>query len=213
VKICPDCQHRFDTPGWQCPDCGCVPPQVGGFFAFAPDLAHLNDGFPADGFDRLVRIEDGSFWFRSRNKLITWALGKYFPGARDFLEIGCGTGFVLRGIRQAFPGLQLSGAEIYSTGLVHAAQRLPGVDLFQMDARAMPFDDEYEVIGAFDVLEHILEDQQVLEQMFRAVKPGGGIILTVPQHRFLWSRIDDHSNHVRRYAASQLVGEVRQAST
>jgi SAM-dependent methyltransferase len=57
--------------------------------------------------------------------------------------------------------------------------------LFQMDARKIPFESEFDVIGAFDVLEHIEEDEKALAQIFHAVLPGGGLILTVPQHRFL----------------------------
>ena len=80
-----------------------------------------------------------------------------------------------------------------------------------MDARAIPFVYEFDVMGAFDVLEHIEEDQVVLGQMHRAIRPGGGILLTVPQHDFLWSRMDEHSYHVRRYAAQELVDKVSAA--
>ena len=41
-------------------------------------------------------------------------------------------------------------------------------EFMQMDAREIPFVDEFDAIGAFDVLEHIDEDETVLEQMFRA---------------------------------------------
>ena len=43
-----------------------------------------------------------------------------------------------------------------------------------MDARNIPFKKEFEVIGAFDMLEYVLEDKLVLQQMYRAAKPGGG---------------------------------------
>ena len=71
------------------------------------------------------------------------------------------------------PGL-LWGREVFSAGLRLAADRLPGVDLFQMDARQIPFENEFDVIGAFDVLEHIRDDELVLSQMYRAVRQGGG---------------------------------------
>ena len=66
------------------------------------------------------------------------------------------------------------------------------------------FRNEFDVIGAFDVLEHIADDELVLSQMHQAVRKGGGIILTVPQHSFLWSEIDEYSRHVRRYSVSEL---------
>lgn len=181
-----------------------------GFPAFAPDLA-ANEGFRDDLFDELARLEAKNFWFRARNRLIQWALRRYFPAAKNFLEVGCGTGFVLAGVASVFPRLKLFGSEISSAGLVHAARRVESAELFQMDARAIPFRDEFDVIGAFDVLEHIHEDEAVLREMYCAVRPGGGIVLTVPQHAFLWSQTDAHARHVRRYAAQDLTAKVEAA--
>lgn len=181
-----------------------------GFPSFAPELA-TNEGFRDDLFAELARLEAKNFWFRARNRLIQWALRRYFPEARNFLEVGCGTGFVLAGVAEALPQIKLCGSEISSAGLAHAARRVAGVELFQMDARAIPFRDEFDVIGAFDVLEHIHEDDAVLREMYCAVRPGGGIVLTVPQHAFLWSRADAHACHVRRYTARDLTAKVEAA--
>jgi SAM-dependent methyltransferase len=156
-------------------------------------------------------LEGKSFWFQSRNALLIWALRNYFPNARSFFEIGCGTGFVLSGVQQAFPRMTLFGSDIFAKGLSFAVQRLPIATLFQMDARHIPFEEEFDVIGAFDVLEHIEEDEAVLTQMFQATTPGGGIILTVPQHPSLWSGVDDYSFHKRRYSRRELVWKVEQA--
>jgi SAM-dependent methyltransferase len=174
-------------------------------------LSH-GDGSDAEyAYDSLFAAESRHFWFRARNSLILWALGRYFPGAVCFLEIGCGTGFVLSGVREAFPELALSASDVRAEGLVHAASRLPGVSLFQMDARRIPFEAEFDVVGAFDVLEHIAEDESVLTAMARATKPDGGILLTVPQHRLLWSVVDDFSRHKRRYTRLELTEKVRRA--
>ena len=211
MKICLSCGARFEVPGWQCPACSASPRLLEGFPAFAPNLAEANDGFEATHFDELAPLEATNFWFRSRNQLIVWALNKYFPGVGSFLEIGCGTGYVLSGIEYAFPRLRLSGSEIFSNGLNYTKNRVSRSDLFQMDARAIPFEEEFDVIGAFDVLEHIAEDELVLSEMYRAVRPGGGILLTVPQHAFLWSQADEYACHVRRYSAGDLRHKVQQA--
>jgi SAM-dependent methyltransferase len=73
-----------------------------------------------------------------------------------------------------------------------------------MDARRIPFVSEFDAIGAFDVLEHVPEDSVALAQMFRALKPGGKVLITVPQHAWLWSTADDYAHHRRRYTRSEL---------
>jgi SAM-dependent methyltransferase len=143
--------------------------------------------------------------------LIIWALGKYCPGFRSFLEIGCGTGYVLSGIAKACPEAELQGSEIFAAGLAFAASREPTVKFMQMDARNIPFVDEFDAVGAFDVLEHIEEDEQVLMQMREALKMRGILLLTVPQHAWLWSPVDEYACHVRRYSARELHAKVEGA--
>jgi SAM-dependent methyltransferase len=210
MKVCPACDHRFEARHWSCPRCGRLPEQRGAYAAFAPRLMDV-DGYDSAFFRKLAALEPDNYWFEARNRLLVWALQRYFPAARNFLEIGCGTGFVLAGIRQALPALALAGAEVFSEGLEFAESRVPGSVLFQMDARHIPFDDEFDVIGAFDVLEHIDEDDTVLAEMFRATRRGGGILLTVPQHPWLWSSVDAHARHKRRYTRRQLVEKVVRA--
>jgi SAM-dependent methyltransferase len=211
MKLCSKCGKSLEPSGPRCPFCLHEPETIDGCLAFAPEFAHESEGFEADYFGRLSQMEAGNFWFRSRNRLIIWAIQRYFPEAKNFLEIGCGTGFVLSGIRNAMPNLDLLGSEIFSAGLSFAAQRLPGVDLFQMDARRIPFQEEFDVIGAFDVIEHIEEDEEVLSQMYKATRQQGGILLTVPHHPFLWSQSDDYARHVRRYRTRELRAKVTSA--
>lgn len=211
MKLCSKCGESFDHAGLKCPSCLHEPERLNGHIAFAPELAEESEGFEANYFGTLAEMEAGNFWFRSRNRLLVWALQRYFPKAENLLEIGCGTGFVLSGIRKAFPDLTLFGSEIFTAGLGFAAERLPGVELFQMDARRIPFRDEFDVIGAFDVIEHIREDEVVLSQMYQATRKGGGILLTVPHHPFLWSQADEYAHHMRRYKTRELKDKVKRA--
>ena len=188
-----------------------MPTFIDGHYAFSPEMAAVSEGYEAGFFSQLSSLEAKNFWFRSRNHLIIWALKHYFPEAQSFLEIGCGTGFVLSGIEQSYPQLSMFGSEVFTAGLEFATKRLSRTTLFQMDARKVPFVDEFDVIGAFDVLEHIQQDVEVLQQMHQATPPGGGIILTVPQHPWLWSQFDDIGHHVRRYQAEELKTKVEQA--
>jgi SAM-dependent methyltransferase len=169
------------------------------------------DGFDPDAFQALSAIEHRSFWFRSRNRLIAWAMERYFHTAESLFEVGCGTGFVLESISHTFPELWLMGGDLHAEALKYAARRLPELDFLQFDARRIPYEGEFDVIAAFDVLEHIAEDQQVLGEMRTALKPGGGMLLTVPQHPWLWSAVDDYGEHKRRYRKAELEAKVSAA--
>ena len=177
----------------------------------APELA-AGDGTDADyPFELLIEAEASHFWFRHRAALIADTIARYFPAARSFLEIGTGAGGVLVEIRRRLPSLRPVGSELLLRGLREARVRLPGVELLQMDARRIPFTSEFDVIGAFDVIEHIDDDEAVLRRMHAALVPAGGIILTVPQHPWLWSAFDTFSHHRRRYTRRELVGKMAAA--
>ena len=211
MKCCVACRHAFAGESWECPQCHEQPATRDGIVRFVEDPPGRDGGFKSEFFAKLAGFEDGHFWFRARNRLLQWAARHYFPGAKNFFEIGCGTGFVLKGLHETMPLLSIAGSEIFWGGLQFARARLPGVDLFQMDARQIPFQEEFDLIGAFDVLEHIVEDEVVLGEIFRATRPGGGILVTVPQHPFLWSANDEHSMHQRRYRRAELCRKVEEA--
>jgi SAM-dependent methyltransferase len=202
----PICDNQAVWPAaWFCPACGRVCETSGGFPLFAPALADTLTGLNPDEFQHLARWEKGNYWFRPRNRLITRLLGRYFPAARDFMEIGCGTGFVLSAIAKMKRWRKLVGTELHPAGLSIARARLgASAEFAQMDARRILAKDAFDVIGAFDVLEHIEDDAAVLTSMNLAVRPGGGILLAVPQHPSLWSEIDARVLHVRRYARGEL---------
>jgi len=211
MKRCLACNSIYFSSLTACPDCGFEPAIFDNFVSYAPEFSHNSDGFRSGYFNELAHLEESNFWFRVRNKLIVWALGKYSPDFSLFMEIGCGTGFVLSGILKKFPYAKLSGSEIFVAGLSFADKRLGVVDLMQMDARNIPFMDEFDVIGAFDVLEHIKEDELVLKQISNALKSNGVMLLTVPQHEWLWSSTDDYACHVRRYSACDLYEKINNA--
>ena len=129
------------------------------------------------------------------------------PGHR-VLEIGCGTGFVLSALH-AQRRFQLVGAEQHIAGLRFARERLPEVEFVQLDARRLPYRCEFDAIGAFDVIEHIDEDEEVMASAHAALRPRGLFVLTVPQHAWLWSSTDDYAHHKRRYSRAELLAKMR----
>lgn len=211
MKRCLICGVGYASSMRSCPKCQSGPDLLDGFDSFAPALAHDGGGFKSDYFSELARLEEKNFWFQSRNQLILWAIGKFAPNFQSMLEIGCGTAYVLSGVAKKFPHATLSGSEIFLAGLGFAAARLPAVEFMQMDARELPFVNEFDVIGAFDVVEHIKEDEKVMSQIHAALKPDGIVLLTVPQHQWLWSAADVYACHERRYAAVDIHRKVKAA--
>lgn len=191
--------------GWCCTNCGKLPAVEDGIPMFAPDLADTISGFDPASFAHLAEAEATNFWFVARNVLLTGLISKYFPLATSFLEVGCGNGAVLAEVARRGHWQRLAGSELHPTGLAFAKPRMPPrTELVQMDARNIPAQCVFDVIGAFDVIEHIDEDEGVIRAMRRAVKPSGGVVIAVPQHPSLWSEADTIAHHKRRYVRGEL---------
>jgi SAM-dependent methyltransferase len=204
MKKCLTCGALSSSVEAKCPDCGTKTETISDFLAYAPELEGNSSGFKESYFQELFELEKNHFWFQNRNHLILLTIQKYCPMFKSFLEVGCGTGYVLSAIANRYSACKLIGSEIFTTGLKFAAQRQPNVEFIQMDARRIPFHNEFDLIGAFDVLEHIAEDRLVLRQLYESLSPGGTLLLTVPQHQWLWSPSDDYACHARRYSARDL---------
>lgn len=217
-RACPNCgtlddiaaEARLWPSDWKCPNCAYAPSRRGQFVRLAPDLDDLDEGFALESFDILERSEEAHFWFTTRNQLIEWLIDRYASTAARAIEIGCGTGFVLKAFRSALPRANIAGSELHSRGLHHALDRhTDHVELVQMDARQTFLSGAFELVGAFDVLEHIDEDELVLAEIFRMLRPNGVFIASVPQHPWLWSAVDKIAHHRRRYRRGELAAKAR----
>lgn len=219
VRLCPVCEAPDEIAagdalwpaGWVCPACGSPVATAGGITRLARELDGTQTGFDPIAHTQLATVEHNHFWFEERNTLISWLLQRYCGQARRVLEIGCGTGFVLQTIRKTLREALIAGSELHSEGLVVAmARHGNAVELIQMDARRIGLRDAVDVVGAFDVLEHIPDDEVVLAEIAQALRPNGLLVLSVPQHPWLWSESDDLAHHVRRYKRGEMEEKLRQ---
>lgn len=174
-------------------------------------MNRMEKPFPEAAFRYLAAAENRHWWFRTRNSVIIWILRSRVRKIKNFLEVGCGTGFVISGIAKAFPSLELEASEYFEDGLIFARQRVLRCKFRQLDATAMAEENVYNCIGSFDVIEHIDADECVLSNFYRALRPGGFLLLTVPQHPWLWSAADEYAHHVRRYTQPELRRKVLSA--
>ena len=184
--------------------------EIEGFRCYAPELARNDADYPSEGFDVTAAVEATSFWCRTRTRIIRDVIERFTDASRtlDMLEIGCGIGGVVGALRP-LPHLRLTASEVYLQALRYARARVAGVQFIQLDATAMPFREEFDIIGAFDVLEHIDDDDRVIEGVGAALRRDGLFLVTVPQHKWMWSALDEIVCHKRRYSRADLLGKLR----
>jgi len=171
-------------------------------------------GYDPVFFDELARVEDRHFWFRARNRLIfelARRMSSSFATCNRILEVGCGTGNVLRVLEKACPQCLVVGVELWADGLTHARSRSCAA-LVQADIRNLPFGKRFGLVGLFDVLEHIPDDGETLAALWKCLAPGGWLLLTVPAHQSLWSYFDEAAHHCRRYSPRDLRNKVEKAN-
>jgi SAM-dependent methyltransferase len=161
------------------------------------EIAHFKD-HPDEFYPLLAEVESRHFWFQARVGLVRDALlGAIGPLAdRSVLDIGCGTGQILAELESV--GMLGCGIDMHLSGLRVARERVRGLVIWSA-VPPVPFEGEFDSVLLCDVIEHVADDRELLSEGYKALKPGGVIIVTVPAHPSLWTPIDDLSRHKRRY--------------
>lgn len=150
---------------------------------------------------KYYELEKDQWWCKSRRELIFGLLKKESKNAK-ILEIGCSGGYLLEALKRVgFGGL--AGVDISPVAV--SLCRKKNLEAYVMDGSALLFpDNEFDVIIASDVLEHIEDDKSALASWFRVLKPGGLLICFAPAYQFLWSYHDVVNKHKRRYILHKL---------
>lgn len=169
-------------------------------------------GFLSHGYARLAAAEETHFWFLARRETIFAALRRFVPdlASRPLLDVGCGAGALLGFFERA--GLPVAlGCDAHVEGLLIARERTSARLALVDEGWLPPLRMGQRLIGLFDVLEHIDDDQSVLEELLRSLEPGGVLVLTVPAHPFLFDEMDELAHHRRRYTRSGLEQKLQSA--
>lgn len=123
--------------------------------------------------------------------------------ARSFLEVGCGQGALATLLAQRYEYL---GYEPDEASFAVARARLAGCARGSVLNTVLPEspDRTFDVVGAFEVLEHQEDDRTTLASWARWVRPGGHLILSVPAHPHRFGAADRDVGHFRRYTRAGL---------
>ena len=184
---------------------------IEGVKCFSPEVANAYADYPDSGFDLTDKNAQSSFWVSSRNRLFKSIVYDHMApsGKTKFLEIGCGTGNFIQQIVKN-KDLEITGSEIYLKGLLYAKKNLPDANFIQFDVTQGGVGEEFDLIVAFDIIEHIENDVAALSNINKMLHEGGSVIITVPQHIFLWSKLDEIVKHKRRYSRRDLVAKLQE---
>jgi len=141
------------------------------------------------------------FWARTYltrpERFNTWPLvSDLLPGARRRLEVG-------PGLRPRLPVEDTHFIDLSEevTGRLRELRGLARVG----EITELPYGNDYfDLVAAFDVIEHTEDDERVFAELTRCLKPGGRLIFSVPLHAAHWTEFDDYVGHARRYEPAAL---------
>ncbi len=163
-------------------------------------------------FTEIAASESKYWWYVLRRRLVKQLVRRYWGMQRvpRWLDIGCGCGVnVQHWCRLAN---HVVGLDVSPEALAFARTRAPQAEFIQGDAAALPFEDnQFDIVTALDVIEHLDDDLRALREMNRVLRPGGLAIVTVPAYMWLYSAFDRVVMHRRRYTRRMLVQRARTA--
>lgn len=158
--------------------------------------------YPADSNNSCYSIEEKSFWFKHRNRIIVELVKKFAPD-NIFLDVGGGNGIVSNAILDA--GIPAILVEPGVQGCINAKKRnIESVFCMTFDKISFLPSKKAVSIGLFDVIEHIENDENFLQSIYDKIPKGSKLFFTVPAYQELWSDEDILAGHYRRYTHESL---------
>jgi len=206
ILRCPECKCILEIKNieYYCNNCARTYPVIDDIPSFVDDSAMINS-FDSSAFAFLFEMEKRHFYYIGRREIILDVLRRNVKNLTNsrMLEIGCGNGSIMTYLMNN--DIKIEGGDIFMEALGYCRQQTTKTNLYRLDILSLPFDNDFDIIGAFDVLEHIDNDQKAITEIKNALRPGGYLVLTVPAYQFLWSNFDESAHHKRRYTRNELI--------
>ena len=155
-------------------------------------------------YDTMADLDQRHWWYRARREVLAALIRRRVqpPAGAKILEIGCGTGHNLAMLGEfgSVDALELD-EEVRSVAEKRLGREVMSAPLPEL---AGVTERHYDLIGAFDVIEHIDDDRAAIASIATRLKPGGKLFMTVPAHQWMWSAHDMVNHHKRRYSKAAL---------
>lgn len=156
-------------------------------------------------YRRMAEVEDSMWYYRAlhRHVIRNVTRGQPDSGVR-MLDAGCGTGGLLRRLREARPQWTLTGLDFSPQACALARERTEA-EIVQGSVAALPFEaNRFDVIASCDVLCQVAAPGEGLREFHRVLKPGGRVVLTMPAYQWMYSYHDREVGNLRRYSRSEV---------
>ena len=155
--------------------------------------------------ERYYQLGKKYWWFYGKYRLVLGLLKQYFPLLPEapwkIFDAGCGPGHFME-LLQNYG--EVTGTD-FSLERLRACRQENFQNLAQTDLCFIPFkENTFDLITTIDTIEHIENDQAALDELYRVLKPGGLIAVTVPAFMILWGSHDENQGHCRRYRLEQM---------
>jgi SAM-dependent methyltransferase len=175
-------------------------------------VTHRDDEYDPEGFELLRRMQRHHFWYRGRHAFLLAALRRHLERdaaapLRSAIDVGGGCGGWIDYLDRHAPGLfsELALADSSLRALTDAAPLVAGkAERYQVDLLRLRWEERWDVIFLLDVLEHVPDHLGAVRELYRALRPGGLLVVSVPALRQFWSYNDELAHHQRRYSAAEL---------
>jgi SAM-dependent methyltransferase len=141
------------------------------------------------------------YWNHARNRIISRFLKKHRLNSGKFMEIGCGRGVVLDYLRKS--GLDCSGVELGDADPIAGIRDhlFTNTDAFELPAGLRQ---SIDVVLLFDVIEHLENPSEFLQEIKRKFSNAKHLVITVPARQELWTNYDVFNGHFKRYNLANL---------
>jgi ubiquinone/menaquinone biosynthesis C-methylase UbiE len=155
-------------------------------------------------FKEYYHLERVNWWFTVRRKILTERITHLLdhPTHISSLNVGAATGTTSDMLAQFGEVMSVE----YDEDCCRFAQTVLSTPIIQGSITELPFaNNSYDLVCAFDVIEHVEDHQKAMDELYRVCKPGGHIAITVPAYAFLWGPHDVINQHYRRYTMRGLL--------